>query len=368
MAGRNGSANCWPDHSRRVTQSDRGDPRIGNITIANLSAELTRSLRNMGLAGRDEEPDYVPLSGGVSSDIWRADLRRGSVCVKRALPKLRVQMDWSAPVERNQSEIAWFRAVEKIIPHAIPKLLGTDAALGLFVMEYLPPESYRLWRTELSAGRANPTIATQVGSLIARIHAATAGRADIAAVFATDYIFRAIRLEPYFEVTARKHPDLTEQLHRIMNTTAATKLALIHGDVSPKNILVGPLGPVLLDAECAWYGEPAFDLAFCLNHLLLKCLQAPKSASDFLKCFDCMVSSYSEGLTWEPPEDLEARAAALLPALFLARIDGKSPVDYITDAADKDRVRRVARSLIRNPPTTLAVIRRAWARELSLDE
>jgi len=335
---------------------------------ANLSTELTQSLRKMGLVERDEEPNYVALAGGVSSDIWRADLRRGTVCVKRALAKLRVQMDWSAPVERNQYEIAWFRAVAEVVPDAVPKVLGTDTARGLFVMEYLPPESYRLWRTELRAGRANTAIAGQVGRLLARIHAATSSRADIAVMFQTDHIFHAIRLEPYFEATARKHPDLAGQLNRLVNTTAAVKHALVHGDVSPKNILIGPAGPVFLDAECAWHGDPAFDLAFCLNHLLLKCLWTPKSASDFLGCFDSMCNTYCAGVTWESTADLEARAAALLPALFLARVDGKSPVEYLTQETDKDRVRRIGRLMIQNAPSRLAVIRRAWAKELGLGE
>ncbi len=322
----------------------------------------------MGLVERDEDPNYVALAGGVSSDIWRADLRLGTVCVKRALAKLRVQMDWSAPVERNQYEIAWFRAVAEVVPDAVPKVLGTDTARGLFVMEYLPPESYRLWRTELRAGRANTAIAGQVGRLLARIHAATSSRADIAVMFQTDHIFHAIRLEPYFEATARKHPDLAGQLNRLVNTTAAVKHALVHGDVSPKNILIGPAGPVFLDAECAWYGDPAFDLAFCLNHLLLKCLWTPKSASDFLGCFDSMCNTYCAGVTWESTADLEARAAALLPALFLARVDGKSPVEYLTQETDKNRVRRIGRLMIQNAPSRLAVIRRAWAKELGLGE
>jgi aminoglycoside phosphotransferase (APT) family kinase protein len=342
--------------------------RKGNMIAANLSTALTQSLRKMGLAERNEHPNYVALAGGVSSDIWRADLRLGAVCVKRALPKLRVQMDWSAPTERNQYEVAWFRVVGDIVPDAVPKVLGTDTARGFFVMEYLPPESYRLWRTELRDGRANTAIAGEVGRLLARIHAATSSRGDIAVMFPTDHIFHAIRLEPYFEATARKHPDLAGQLNRLVKTTAAVKHALVHGDVSPKNILVGPAGPVFLDAECAWHGDPAFDLAFCLNHLLLKCLWTPKSASDFLGCFDAMYNTYVGGVTWEPPAILEARAAALLPALFLARVDGKSPVEYLTQEADKDRVRRFGRLIIQNAPNRLVVIRRAWAKELGLGE
>ncbi len=335
---------------------------------ANLSTEITQSLQKMGLAERDEEPDYVALAGGVSSDIWRVDLQRGSVCVKRALPKLRVQMDWYAPVERNQYEIAWLRTVAQIEPAAVPKILGTDALHGLFAMEYLPPESYRLWRTELFAGRADSSVATQVGRLLVRIHAATAHRGDIAKMFPTGDIFHAIRLEPYLEATGLRHPDLANRLHRLADTTAETTLALVHGDVSPKNILVGPAGPVFLDAECAWYGDPAFDLAFCLNHMLLKCLWTPSSTREFLACFDSMYKAYVARVTWESPEDLEFRASALLPALFLARVDGKSPVDYITREADKERVRRIGRLMIQSAPRRLSVIRQAWAEELRVGE
>src|SRR5690606_24626353 len=121
-------------------------------------------------------------------------------------------------------------------------------------------------------------------------------------------------------------------------TTASTRLALVHGDVSPKNILIGPNGPVFLDAECAWYGDPAFDLAFCLNHLLLKCLWTPRAATDFLASFEALAAAYRSGVVWEPPEALERRTARLLPGLLLGRIDGKSPVEYLTADRDKEVV------------------------------
>ena len=108
------------------------------------------------------------------------------------------------------------------------------------------------------------------------------------------------------------------------------------------------------------------DVAFCLNHLLLKCLWTPSATSGFLACFDALVRAYVAGVTWEPPADLEARAARLLPGLFLARVDGKSPVEYVTEAADKDRVRRTSRALLRDPPDRLAAVRQAWSKELGL--
>jgi len=327
------------------------------------TAALTESLRSLGLAAQDEEPRYQALTGGVSSQIWRVDLRSGPVCVKRALPKLRVEREWLAPIERNRYEFAWLRVVSAIAPYSVPRLIAHDAEQNLFVMEFLSPESHPLWKTELRHGRADPAFASQLGRLLALIHRTTAHSPTIAAEFPTDAIFHSLRLEPYLEATALRHPDLAPNLRRLVEITAASKHALVHGDVSPKNILLGRQGPILLDAECAWYGDPAFDLAFCLNHLLLKCLWTPAASADFLRCFDALREGYLEGAAWEPADDLEARTAALLPALFLARVDGKSPVEYLT-AADQDRVRRIAKPLIHAGPERLETIRRTWAKEL----
>jgi aminoglycoside phosphotransferase (APT) family kinase protein len=313
-------------------------------------------LHGAGLAAAGETPAATVLAGGVSSDIWKVELRSGPVCVKRALPRLRVAQVWEAPVERNRYEWRWMQAAARIAPGSAPRVLAHDEA-GLFAMEYLDGARFPLWKDELRAGRADAAFARRVGERLARIHAATAGDARIAAEFATDAGFHAIRLEPYLLATARRHADVAAQLQALAERTAATRTALVHGDVSPKNILVGENGPVFLDAECAWYGDPAFDLAFCLNHLLLKCLWVPQATDRFLSCFDALAAGY---LSHYRAEGVEARAASLLPGLLLARIDGKSPVEYVTAEGQKLRVRSTARALLLAPPSTLAAVRKAW--------
>lgn len=328
----------------------------GDESEENIRAALAAS----GLVPAGADIDLTPLTGGVSSDIWKVVAGSRVFVVKRALPKLRVAADWRAPVSRNSAEADWMRVVRTIAPDAAPEVLMQDVASGLFAMPYFPPHDYPLWKAELHAGRVDPGFAAKVGRTIALIHNATADDGEMAERFANDATFHAIRLEPYLEATASRYPALADTLMSLSRATLGCKRALVHGDVSPKNILVGATSPLFLDAECAWYGDPAFDLAFCLNHLLLKCLWNREAAPRFLAAFDELANAYLDAATFSPREEIDRRAAALLPALFLARIDGKSPVEYVTNDADRDLVRAVAVPLIARP-RHLKDVRAAWA-------
>ena len=335
------------------------------IAPAPLTAELGSLLARLGLL-EGSDLRIEPLTGGVSSDILKVETGYRRFVVKRALPKLKVAAEWSAPVERNRYEVAWIEVAGAAVPDAVPRVLAHDELNGLFAMAYLDPVTHPVWKAELLAGRVDLAFATELGRRVAAIHAATADDATIAARFATDHIFHPIRLEPYLVATARRHVSVAEPLMALSHETLATKRALVHGDVSPKNILVGPHGPVFLDAECAWYGDPAFDLAFCLNHLLLKCLWNRGAAPRFLAAFDALSQAYFAGVTWEPAREIETRTARLLPALFLARVDGKSPVEYINEEADRERVRATALPMIADPVTLLTEVRNTWAEQLRL--
>lgn len=330
------------------------------------TAAIVASLHRLGLLAAGESVALEPLAGGVSSDIWRVQLANGTVCVKRALPRLKVSQVWEAPVERNRFEWLWLQTVAQFNPKIVPGLIADSPKDQLFVMEYLDPAHHPVWKTELRQGRADPLFAAGVGKALADIHAKTADRLDLAKRFATDRFFHALRLEPYLEATARRHPDRADALLNLVRITASTRRVLVHGDISPKNILAGPSGPVFLDAECAWYGDPAFDLAFCLNHLLLKCLWVPVVSPRYLACFEAMASAYLAQVTWEHRTALESRVAALLPGLILARVDGKSPVEYLTHEAQRDIARRVARRLLAAPAAALSDIAHAWSEEIAL--
>ena len=306
-----------------------------------------------------------PLSGGVSSDIWRVDQGDRTLCVKRALAKLKVAQDWRAPVSRNAFEAAWMQTVRGIDPTAAPEVILHVPEDGLFVMPFLAPSTHPLWKDMLRDGNARETDAAAVGARLGRIHAATTHDPDIAARFASDDIFHAIRLEPYLLATAKRHPTLAPRLHDLAEITAGNRHCLVHGDVSPKNILIGPDGPIFIDAECAWYGDPAFDVAFCLNHLLLKCLWTPSARPRFRTCFAALTDAYAAASIDVGGTETLARTAHLLPGLFLARIDGKSPVEYVTDPAQKDLVRETATELLTTPPCHPIEVADIWHANLS---
>lgn len=235
----------------------------------------------------------------------------------------------------------------------------------MFAMEYLLPEKYVNWKQMLANGIIHPETARNIGTRLARIHSVTAQSRNLPHLFATDDIFHAIRIEPYLLATALAHPDMAAKLNALAKRTERTKLALVHGDVSPKNILIGPVAPVFIDAECAWFGDPAFDLCFCLNHLLLKCIMVPGNTGEFLNAFRLMVQAYLNEVGWEDPQEFEERAASLLPGLLLARVDGKSPVEYVNTDGQRGLIRQTARKLLLdNSAKQLSFIANEWARAL----
>lgn len=318
---------------------------------------LTRMFRAVGIEP-GEGMLVEPLTGGVSSDIVHIRLADGrDFAAKRALPKLRVAMDWEAPVERNHYEVAWLRRAAAIVPGGAPDVVAADPEAGVVVLDYLPPGDFLLWKGEMLEGRADPAVPARVANLIGRIHAATLNDPAVAAEFDTDHLIEALRFDPYLRTTAKRHPDLAGNILAVIDATAGTKLALVHGDASPKNILISRIDghPVLLDAETAWFGDPAFDAAFLLNHLIIKSLHRPELGDELRRQANEFFTVWLSHFPQDLRPGLEQRTAALLPCLFLARVDGKSPVEYLDDA-NRERVRAIARPLIAERVDTISAV------------
>lgn len=327
--------------------------------------DIISALQAGGFLPVDGRCDLQPLAGGVSSDVFRLETEHGPVCVKRALAALRVAADWRAPVERSHFEVEWLRTARPLVGEAVPEVLFEDAAANLFVMRYYAPGTHTLWKADLAAGRTDPTFARRVGAMLSTIHAGCANSPAIASRFATTALFEDLRLGPFLRHCAAIHQDLAPQLLRLADRTAAMRVSLVHGDVSPKNILHGPDGPVLLDAECAWYGDPAFDLAFCSAHLLLKAVWKPAHAQAFLADAAAFREAYLAGVDWESPADVDARAAPLTAAILLARVDGKSPAEYLQTERDRGFVRETARALVAEDASSMAALTGAWNKGLA---
>ena len=329
-----------------------------------MNSELLAILRRLGLGGGQVVRAMSPLTGGVSSDIWRIEFEDHSICAKRALSQLKVAAHWEAPLSRNAYEYAWFEELGAEFAEHMPRMLGRDEEAGVFFMSYLEPAQHPVWKQLLLQGQVSPAFARSVGDCLGRMHRRTARQERLARRFKTDAEFFSLRLEPYLLATAQRHPALADRLQWLCAQTAQTQLALVHGDISPKNILCGPQGPVFLDAECAWYGDPAFDLAFCLNHLLLKAVHLPAQSSALGQSFVQLAQAYLGAVDWEPVDAFERRAAQLLPALMLARVDGKSPVEYLTEEGRREVVRRAATQGLRQPPQQLREVLDITLKEL----
>lgn len=328
-----------------------------------MDNEIATALREMGFG---EALAMDALSGGVSCDVLAVDLPGRKVCVKRALPKLRVAADWRAPPERSGTEAAWLNLVARLDARFVPAVLGEDRTRHLLVMEYLPPDRHPVWKALLADGRVDSGFAARTGAALSRIHAFTAGRADIAAAFDTRAQFHALRVEPYLLFTATRNPDVALVLRGIADDLARSSIALMQGDISPKNILCGPHGPVFLDAETACYGDPAFDLAFCLTHLVLKSAWHPQHANGLGDAFRAFAKAYFESAAWEPRAALERRACRFVSALLLARIDGKSPVEYLTSEEARFFVRARAKEFLSHEPLTLNALWERWSSALNM--
>jgi len=329
-----------------------------NERVVGDSLHLFSELRSAGLIS-GATPRATALGGGVSSDIFLVEDGAHRFVVKRALPKLRVKDDWFADVGRNRVEQAFFAYAARFMPDAVPHVLRANPEQGWFAMEFLGG-GLRNWKAELLAGRADAGTARLAGATLGRLHAASWGDPVAREEFATLGNFTALRIEPYLLSTAERVPALSGILRDEAGRLAATQLALVHGDYSPKNLLVAPGRLIVLDAETAWFGDPAFDAAFLLNHLYLKALHHAAAPDPLIVLVAEAWRGYTAALGRHSSHELESRTAGLVLCLMLARVHGKSPAEYLTEPKQREFITDFAGRHLPHPPSTMAELTAIW--------
>jgi aminoglycoside phosphotransferase (APT) family kinase protein len=340
-------------------------PGAGDGQSDPFLARLVARLRREGLVRGGEPVEIAELPGGISSEIHLVRQGGVSLVVKRALERLRTRDEWHSDPARNRYEQRYLRYVGGLLPGSVPRVLLGGEDDGYFCMEYLGA-GFEPWKKELLAGGFDPATARAVMALLGRIHAESRRRPEIALRFDTTAIFRQLRTDPYLRTTAGRHPALRVLLEAEASRLEGVRECLVHGDFSPKNILVGPGRTVVLDCEAAWYGDPAFDIAFLLNHLCLKALLHAPADPGFAPLFESAVAGYfgAAGMPAAGALELDRRSARLLPMLMLARVDGKSPAEYLTDERRKRLVREWAAGILPRFHGTLAELSALWGARL----
>ncbi|HLV86222.1 MAG TPA: aminoglycoside phosphotransferase family protein [Candidatus Sulfotelmatobacter sp.] len=302
----------------------------------------------LDLLRRDQlaSPDALvvqALGGGVSSDVFLIQDGERQFVVKQALPQLKVKDLWQADTSRNRVEFEFLNYLGEILPDAVPSVIS--AGEDYFAMEYLGAD-YRNWKDLLLRGECQRDHAVQAAKILATLHRSSFGRRDLAARFDTTGNFHQLRTDPYLLTTGARHPELREQFEQEAARLESTRECLVHGDCSPKNMMIGDGRFVLLDCEVAWYGDPSFDLGFLINHLLLKSLYHAPADVGLRRLIDGVLETYFSERKMDAPKqhELDARTAKLLLMLMLARIDGKSAVEYLASDGQREFVREFVRA------------------------
>ncbi len=306
------------------------------------------------LAGQGLWPPGLPMSvrelgGGVSNTVLlvegkgsRGEERRW--VVKQSLEKLRVKDDWRSERNRIFREAEAIQALGPVLgPETVPQIVHVGHNDYLFVMTAAPAGS-ATWKEALLEGQVNMAVARQAGKLLARMITASHHHPSFRTAFAERAVFDQLRIDPYYRTTAARHPDVCPLIRKLIHDSWQTRSALVHGDFSPKNMLVQDTHIFLIDFEVVHWGDPAFDAGFLLNHLFLKAFHQPQFAGPYFLAAREFWGELVRGTA--ALGDFETMTLRHLGALMLARIDGKSPVEYIRDETTKEHARRFAKWLM----------------------
>lgn len=294
-------------------------------------AVLLRYLRAKQWIEPNETPVFETLKGGVSNrTVWARHEARDDWVLKQALSKLRVQVDWYSAPERIRREADGMIWLGLIIPDRVPELVFLDASQYILAMTAIP-QPHENWKHVLLDGRTNINHARSFGKLLAQIHNAVVQYPELKSEFSERRFFEELRLEPYYGYTATQAPAARRFMEQLINDTRARKHALVHGDYSPKNVLICDNNVTLLDFEVIHFGDPAFDIGFSLTHFLSKAHHLPAHRYEFLGMARQYWGSYLDSLSGPLRDIVQPYAVQHTLACCLARVAGRSPLEYLDD-------------------------------------
>jgi 5-methylthioribose kinase len=311
--------------------------------------QLTTYLKEKSLLLPDEAATFRPLRGGVSCNtVWVQRTDKPDFVLKQARSRLEVQEDWFSDPARIHIEARGMQALQELTPPgSVPALLFEDADHHLLVMEAVPVP-HKNWKTLLLQGQVDKDYFRQFGELLAGIHRRSFRRERYRRQFADRRFFETLRLEPYYAFTARQVPEAAAFLQQLIADCRRVELTLVHGDFSPKNILIQKDRLVLLDHEVMHYGDGAFDVGFSMTHFLSKACHVAGLKQDFLDAAGYYWNVYRDN--FQVDRDWERRAVHHTIACMLARVRGKSPLEYLSDA-ERNRQQKLCLTMIEDPPS-----------------
>lgn len=324
--------------------------RATEMVDAMLSVDTVGAyVRRRGLVDEGTAVEALRLGGGVSNIVLAVRAGDRRLVVKQALPRLRVTEEWLATRERIMTEAAALRWAHSLTPDAVPAVLDIDHEAFALTIEHAPV-GWGDWKARLLEGDADPTVAARLGALLAVWHTAPWDRPGAVASGDDTAAFDQLRVDPYYRTVMTRHPDLALEIAAYVDRMLATRRCLVHGDYSPKNVLLGGDGLWVVDFEVAHRGDPAFDLAFMLNHLLLKAIHRPARRDGYERCAHAFWHAYQSGV----PHGFGGPGSYVFghtACLMLARVDGKSPAEYLTPT-ERALARTCAVALLARPTAT----------------
>ncbi len=325
---------------------------VNSEGLALSDQNLRRYLIFRGLAAEAEEIRVREMGGGVSNAVFIAEWPRQPDrrwVVKQSLAKLRVKDDWRSERGRIFREADAILSLGEILGwQTVPEIIDIDRSNYLYIMKAAPAGS-ESWKYQLLAGKVDLNVARQAGELLARVMQAGGRRPELRERFLDQTVFNQLRIDPYYRTTAARHPELNSTYEQLIDASRNIRAAVVHGDYSPKNMLVKNGAICLIDFEVVHWGDPAFDAGFLLNHLLLKAFHRREYRESYCAAAREFWRALVESAGREHDRDFERMTVWHLGGLMVARIDGKSPVEYIRDNATKQRVIGLGSRLLLEP-------------------